>query len=130
MPARRHAALGLLLLHLQACTTWAAHKAPVPEAFAGEPPPEVRVTLHDGQRIVLRGPVVSADSLLGIEVIEVPQSAGPPRQRRVAVGLDQVAQLETRRGSNAAIALVTIPVTFAVVYFLVGSVWRDNVMGN
>lgn len=129
MQTRRVAALALLAVYLQACTSWRAYQDPVPAAFAGEPPPEVRLTLRDGQRVELHGPVLRGDSLLGLELIGVPDREGPGRQRRVAVALDQVTKLETRQGNNAAVVLVMMPVVLGATY-LVGSELLGNAMGD
>lgn len=129
MPPRRLAALALLVPCIQACTAWTTYQDPIPTAFANEPPPEVRVTTHDGRRMELRGPVLASDSLLGLEMVGTQEGRGQLTQRRVAIALGDVTRFETRRPNAAGIALIAIPVTAAVVY-LAGSAWLEGAMGD
>jgi hypothetical protein len=66
-PLRQIIACLLLPTYLAACTTWKTQEASPQQVLADEQPDRVRVELADGSRIVLEHPVVSGDTLMGVE---------------------------------------------------------------
>ncbi len=66
----RRVTAGLLLpLHLTACfTSWQTQQATPAQVLAEEKPDEIRVTLYDGSKFVLRQPSISQATLHGREV--------------------------------------------------------------
>ena len=59
--------VGLLMI-TAACTSWHLEAVSPQALIATRHPSQVRVTLAGGERLVIRGPRVVADSLLGIDV--------------------------------------------------------------
>lgn len=81
-------ASGLLVL-AQACTTWKATMAPLPEVVADHPD-RIRVTQRDSGRIEVKRPVVAADTLRGTH-----------QDRPVAIPVDEILRVEARGASGA-----------------------------
>lgn len=84
----RLVASGSLVL-IQACTTWKATMAPLPEVVAAHPD-RIRVTQRDSGRIEVRRPVVAADTLRGTH-----------HDRPVAIPVDEILRVEARGASGA-----------------------------
>jgi len=88
----RAAALALLA----ACHAWRTQPVSPAELLAASPPPEVRLRLHDGRRIVVRAPALHADTV-------VSQAADHP----FALPLGEVDSVAVRKGDTAkALGLV------------------------
>jgi hypothetical protein len=81
-------ASGSLIL-VQACTTWKATMAPLPEVVAAHPD-RIRVTRRDSGQIEVKRPVVAADTLRGTH-----------RDRPVAIPVDEILRVEARGASGA-----------------------------
>jgi hypothetical protein len=105
--ARQTISVGLSALMLastlEGCTAW--HSRPLePAMFTAEKPPsELRVTLVDGRRITLRAPVLSGDSLIGVEYTD-----------RVALPLAAVTEVEVRQGAPGRTTLLVVGIGVGV----------------
>ena len=67
MTVRRIIACILLPCYLVACMSWKTQEASPQQVLAEEQPDKVQVTLTDGSQLVLEGPVVSGDTLSGLD---------------------------------------------------------------
>jgi len=67
MTVRRIIACILLPCYLVACSSWKTQEASPQQVLADEQPDKVQVTLADGSKIVLEEPVVSGDTLSGLD---------------------------------------------------------------
>jgi len=105
--ARQTISVGLSALMLastlEGCTAW--HSRPLePAMFTAEKPPsELRVTLVDGRRITLRAPVLSGDSLIGVEYTD-----------RVALPLAEVGEVAVRQGAPGRTTLLVVGIGVGV----------------
>lgn len=117
-------ALLLLLAFLPSCTSW--HTIPATsEAIQGPKPlSSIRVTLADHSTIVLDGPAIIHDTLVGLVVNgpDLPVAPGGPFR----VPLDQVRQVEARHGDvgKTIVLLAGIGAAVAMVATLSGN--SDN----
>jgi len=72
---------------------WELQPAPVEHVIQEQKPDEIRLTLLNGDRFEVRGPVVVRDTLAGLAL------RGVPRQpQSLAVPVDSVAAVETLSG--------------------------------
>jgi hypothetical protein len=53
----------VVLVVLGACHTWRVQPVPPAQLLSGASPSQVRLTLHDGRRVVIRQPVLHSDSV-------------------------------------------------------------------
>jgi len=96
----RPAAVLLLALHLHACVTHRPVTTDPAEFLRSERPGRVRVTKTDGTTVAVREPVVSGDSIFGVETYsDISNISGQPREvtrtREVPVmPLNELSQLE------------------------------------
>jgi len=113
--ARLYLSVGLSVLMLaggtlQGCSSW-RHRPLTPPAFgAAKPPSEVRVTLASGKRILLQSPVITGDSLIGIDF---PLVEGFDSARRVALPLAEVHYEEARQANYGRTTLLVVGVGIA-----------------
>ena len=104
-PGAPRRALALLLGSLTltgACTSWHASEVAPETLLARERPSAVRVTAHDDDRHVLRGPRIAADTLRGLRGWEGKDS--------VAVALRDVTRVEVARVSSGKTAALVVVV--------------------
>ena len=98
----------LLPCYLAACLSWQAQEASPEQVIADEQPDEMLVRLADGSQVVLDDPVVSGDTLTGLD-----------SGTAVYIPLSEVTSVEIKgvSGSNTGvgIALVVIGVGVLVV---------------
>ena len=93
---------------------WKLQPAPVGQVIEQQSPDQVRMTLSNGDRFEVRGPVVVRDTLAGLAL------RGVPRQpQSFAVPIDSVAAVEVLSGfertrrSMLPFVLALLPVAFA-----------------
>jgi len=67
MTVRRIIACILLPCYLAACSSWKTQEASPQQVLEDEQPDKVQVTLTDGSQLVLEAPVVSGDTLSGLD---------------------------------------------------------------
>ena len=123
MPARRWRPMMLLVagLGLAACATWQPATVPAPQVILEEQPSSVRLTLRDGERMVLDKPELRADSIIG-EQTSTTTSRGPNGRtvttvtdiQTRSVPLAAVSRLDVRHTNVAAAIFTTIPLGLAV----------------
>lgn len=80
------AALVTLVAFLAGCTSWAPLESPYEQAIADRQPHQVDVTRHDSSTVRLYGPVITADSLVGLTVQSPPGG-------RLAIPLSNIDQI-------------------------------------
>ena len=98
-----------LLVLLSACHSWTGYRGDPYAAIARATPARVRVASLDGQSVILHGPRVINDSIVGIN----------DRGDRVALPKSAVAEVETRRFDAGKTFLSTISVAAVAV----GGLW-------
>ena len=91
--------LALLVLHIQACTSWRPVTVSPREFIEEDQPSAVRVTRADGAALVVPNPIVVNDS------IQCRLTVGVTCRARL-LALDDVQVLETRRPSAPRTALL------------------------
>ena len=78
-----------VLVLLAACHSWRTQPVSPAELLATSPPPQVRLRLHDGRRVVVRQPALRADTV-------VSQASGDP----FALALAEVDSVAVRKGDT------------------------------
>jgi len=103
VPHRRHARSSriVLVVLLAACHTWRTQPESPANLLAASPPPQVRLRLHDGRRIVVQRPALRADTV-------VSQAPDDP----FAVALGEVDSVAVRKGDTGK--------TLGLVFLMVG----------
>jgi hypothetical protein len=89
---------------LNGCTSWHTQLLSPQQVIDTKQPDRVRVTLPDGARIVLRGPRVAADSLVGLA-----------DHHPMAVPIGNIARVETRQFSAGKTIALTLAIPGAIV---------------
>jgi len=103
----------MLVLHLQACTTWEPESLSPRQVIVGQQPKLVRATKHDGARVVVARPSIAGDSILGSVELCVPSELrfGSEVCRstvRPLISLDDVRLVEVRRPDTVKSLLAVI----------------------
>ena len=101
----------LLALQMAACSSWVVPGTTPLEYLQTHTPEEARVTRSDSSRVVLSGPRIQSDSVVG--VTGGGMRADDP-MRFVSVALADVAKLEVKEGSAGASAGVVLGLVFLV----------------
>jgi hypothetical protein len=102
---RRSTTVVLLLTFPPACYHYVAPRDLTPQEYvAAKHPNQVRVTLADSSRVVLRDPWVSADSLGGRRMVQDARGALQVSDPRWAVPLSEVSRLEGHEYNNWGVA--------------------------
>jgi hypothetical protein len=108
---RRARWLGLVasgsLVLVQACTTWKATMAPLPEVVADHPD-RIRVTRRDSGRIEVKRPAVTADTLRGTH-----------DDRPVAIPVADILRVEARGASGTRYGILGAALIVAAVGALI-----------
>lgn len=120
-------ALVLLVLHLQACASWAPATTPPRELIAQEEPSSIRITRTDGTREVMRDPQVEGDSIVAMGSEECRSSAAAGGRvfcetTTSVAALSDVRAMEVRRPNTARtfVAVVAaVPVALALAFVVV-----------
>src|SRR2546425_2716854 len=105
---RRPIAAIIMTSYFAACASWRVQEA-APQKAA-----ELRITLADGKRLLLRDPQVRGDSLVGFAV----QGQGSPSERvRVAFLAADLQRIEARKldAGKSALALIGLGVLIGLV---------------
>jgi len=98
--SRRAVSSLLLVVYLPGCTFWQATSTPLPELTGPpNPPPLVRITPVDGERIEIQDPRVHGDSLIGGTV---------PDTGWVFIPLADIKKVEIRKRNVPKTALVVV----------------------
>ena len=92
MNVRRLIACILLPCYLVACMSWKTQDAS-PQQVIAEEPDKVRVTLTDGSQVEVFQPVVSGDTLIGLQDWK---SSGDSLRTEVSIPLTDVSAIEVR----------------------------------
>ncbi len=105
-----------MALALSACTSWHVETDPLPAPLDGRTVSQVRVLTKNGQFIVVYDARLSGDSIIGSQR---PRSSGS--SRRIAIAVDDVAQLERSEFdlwktiyTPVAVVAITVVVAFFV----------------
>ena len=85
--------------YLVACTSWRIQQVAPSNAA------QLRITIADGRRLVVRDPQVIGDSLIGFTA---PQSLSPVPPTRIAVRIGDVQRLERRTVDPAKTSLAVL----------------------
>lgn len=98
----RITAISSLLVLAPGCATWVTQEVPPTTLLQQQRGSysRVRVVRTDGERVVLRNPVIAGDSVAGRQV----QRDEP--DRRIAIALSEVQQLQTIRTNLGQTALL------------------------
>jgi len=121
---RRCLSAVLMLAHL-GCTSWRVQTAPPAEVLARRQGGETRILLADSTTITLRDPQMQRDSIVGYAL----QGAYASRSdRRRAIPLDSILQMETRVPSWGKTAALTAGVLVGVAAVAVGGflIWCQS----
>ena len=102
-----------MALAVSACTSWHVENDPLPAPLDERTSSNVRVLTKSGQFIVVFSARLSGDSIIGSEF---PANSG--RSRRIAIAVDDVAQLE--RGKFNLWKTIYTPVAVFGIALLVG----------
>ncbi len=118
--ANRITAAVLLVIWLPACAyRWRA-QTDARSAIRVEQPDQARVRLTDGRLIILRNPMVTEDSIVGI--VQATQfGIAMPRGTRLAVALGEVTNLELREinpETSALQMLAPLAIVGAFAFFI------------
>jgi len=115
----------IMLCVAAACTSWHVETVPPQELIAVKQPPEVRVTLLGGRRVVVRHPRLAADTLLGTDITGERKGVlvGPLLRRdgpdtTIGFSVSLIQGIATRRASAGRTVLVVggiLAVTVGVV---------------
>jgi len=84
---------------LSACMTWQTQPLK-PERFSADNTQTVRLTLTSGDTLIVHGPVITGDSLVGMET-----RPGPPYSYRVSIPLTAISEVAVRNDHSQAIVL-------------------------
>jgi len=102
---RRGIAVATAGLVLQACMHWGTKKL-VPEEFDGaEPGRRVRVTLADGETVILKNPFISGDSLVWLRKVS---RDAPDSVQRQGIPLGQIAKAQVWEIDAAATTVAVV----------------------
>ena len=99
---RRFIATVLLPCYLAACLTWQPQEVSPEQALGDGQPDKVRLTLIDGNRIVMEEPRILGDSLTGVY-----------SGRQVTIPLSAVTEVELRGNISGEEAIAAVFVTAA-----------------
>jgi hypothetical protein len=116
--------LAALGLHVGACVGWKTQRVS-PDQVVAKNPAQVRVTLGNGNRIVLVRPTIIGDSLIGAPPGSDPKRVAP---RRV-VPLADVRSVEVRRVNAGRTALLIAGVGVTAVAVIAVATW-DGPLGG
>ena len=123
MNARRLIACILLPSYLVACTTWKTQEASPQQVLAEEQPDKVQVTLTDGSQVEVFRPVVSGDTLIGLQDWK---SSGDSLRTEVSIPLTDVSAIEVRETDTAWTILAvfgTVVVVAAIALGVAIEIW-------
>jgi hypothetical protein len=116
-PLRQIIACLLLPTYLAACTTWKTQEASPQQVLADEQPGKVQVELADGSRIVLEHPVVSGDTLMGVEERWSGRKRVPGNEVSIPLSdIESVAVRSTDVGMAITLGVLSLAVVGAVMY--------------
>lgn len=111
---QRALAAVLLLAHLSGCTSWQVQGVPAAQLFADQPPKQVAVDRGDGRRIVLDGPRLSGDSIVGTV-----------KGDTTGIPLQEASRISVRRGhAGKTVGLVVL--TVAAVAAVAAVYWAST----
>ena len=100
--------LTLVAASAAGCTGWQAQSPGAATLAATQLPQRMRLTLHDGSRVILDAPTLRNDSILGFE-------GGAGAARRIhGIHLPDVAKVETIRTSAWRTGLIVAGVSLLV----------------
>ena len=117
-----------LLAFVSACYKWADVQPPIERAFAEEQPETVRLTLVGDSVLVVKTPTIQGDTLIALDTRwrEVGTGAsvdGVPVTElvhpRLTVPLDQIRQVEVKKGNTAGTVLLVAGISALLVNFIV-----------
>jgi hypothetical protein len=112
----------MLALFLQSCTHWkpvALEPAELPTTS------QVRATLHTGQQVIVKSPVISGDTLREASTGGVRWSRPLPRS---GIPLAQINRLEVQEvdgGATAGVVILTGVAVGAITLLVLAKSWRD-----
>jgi hypothetical protein len=116
--------LAVLGLHAGACVSWKTQPVS-PDQVVARAPDQVRVTLGNGSRIVVAGPTIIGDSLIG-----APPGADPKRiAQRLAIPLSDVRSVEVQRVNAGKTALLIAGVGVTALVAIAAATW-DGPLGS
>jgi hypothetical protein len=121
MSSRQLSLVLAILVTLNGCTSWRAESVAPAQLVSQRHPKQVRARRSDGQKVILRQPLVRGDSLLGL--------AG---RDTTGLALNEVDSLEIKRvdgGKTAALVIFTAGVLFAVSYVVASSAYSGFTLG-
>lgn len=119
----RPIAVVLVVLHLNACSTWQPATVSPRELVERDQPSSVRVTRLDGRQSVLRDPYITNDSIVGW--VRIPCSSLAISGRCIGgrsldpALLDEVTAIQVRRfsaGTTVLASVVVIGAIFGIAY--------------
>lgn len=117
MPTLRHLAIVVIVIGASACTTWRQHGNAAEAVLGPRPVDDARITLVDGNVVILRDPRVVGDSVVGRQV-----SSGV--SNRVALCIANIRVIETRdidywRSAGLAVGTASVLLLTATVLLIV-----------
>ena len=123
----RPLALLLLVLHLDACSSW--QPLPVsPREYIGTEPTSIRITTLDGERAVLPEPAIANDSIHGIlcevSVVAAGDQVCTETSETQRYALADVTEWEVR-GGRTWVTVLLVGVTAVGVLALITMLYQD-----
>ena len=120
----RAATLALGMVSATGCAGWQVQDAAPASVVAGRLPPQVRLTLTNGARLVVESPTLRNDSVVGFT-----RMPGAPTAVRATAAVD-IARIETMETDVLRTALSAAGLGATVLFLISMNDFADSFSGN